>query len=149
MALPEVRPLSQIIDRAVSPRRLITFLLGLFSLLALLLASLGIYGVIAYSVSQRTQEIGIRLALGSSVATVRRLILGEGMKLALIGCGLGLIGSLALSRVLQALLFGVSPADPFTFITSGILMSVVALTACWLPALRASRVDPMVVLHHE
>ena len=149
MALPEVRPLSQIIDRAVSPRRLITFLLGLFSLLALLLASLGIYGVIAYSVSQRTQEIGIRLALGSSVATVLRLILGEGMKLALIGCGLGLLGSLALSRVLQALLFGVSPADPFTFIKSGILMSVVALTACWLPALRASRVDPMVALHHE
>jgi predicted permease len=149
MAVPEVRPLSQIIDRAVSPRRLVTLLLGLFSLLALLLASLGIYGVIAYSVSERTQEIGLRLALGSSMAAVLRLVIGEGMRLALLGCAVGLIGSLALSRVLQALLFGVGPADPFTFIASGMLMSVVALSACWLPALCASRVDPMVALRHD
>src|SRR5690349_15933587 len=106
-------------------------------------------GIETASSSQRTHEIGIRLALGSSMGMVLQLIIGEGMKLVLIGCAIGLIGSLALSRLLQALLFGVSPADPFTFITSGILMSVVALTACSLPALRASRVDPMVALRHE
>jgi predicted permease len=149
MALPAPKPLTEIIDRAVSPRRLITLLLGLFSLLALLLASLGIYGVIAYSVSQRTQEIGIRLALGSSMAMVLRLIIGEGMRLASLGCILGIAGSLALCRVLQSLLFGVSAADPFTFIASALLVSVVALTACWLPALGASRVDPMVAVRHD
>jgi predicted permease len=149
MAVPAPKPLTQIIDRAVSPRRLITLLLGLFSLLALLLASLGIYGVIAYSISQRTQEIGVRLALGSSMTAVLRLVLGEGMRLALTGCGLGLIGSLALSQLLQSLLFGVGTTDPFTFLISGVLVSVVALAACLLPALRASRVDPMVALRHD
>lgn len=148
-AVPEAKPLSQIIDRAISPRRLITLLLGSFSLLALFLASLGIYGVIAYSVSEKTQEIGVRLALGSSMAAVLRLVIGEGMRLALIGCGLGLLGSLALSRVLQSLLFGISAADPFTFLMSGVLVSVVALAACWLPALRAAHVDPMVALRHD
>jgi putative ABC transport system permease protein len=149
MAAPEIKMLSQIIDRSVSPRRLITLLLGLFSLLALLLASLGIYGVIAYSVSQRTQEIGVRLALGSSMAAVLRLLIEEGMRLALMGCALGLIASLALSQLLQALLFGVSAVDPCTFLASGALVSVAALAACLLPALRASRVDPMVALRHD
>jgi len=149
MAVPEAKPLSQIIDQAISPRRLITLLLGLFSLLALFLASLGIYGVIAYSVSERIQEIGVRLALGSSMAAVLRLVIGEGMRLALIGCGLGLLGSLALSRVLRSLLFGISAADPFTFLMSGVLVSVVALAACLLPALRAAHVDPIVALRHD
>jgi len=146
MAAPEAKPLTQIIDRAVSPKRLITLLLGLFSLLALLLASLGIYGVLAHSVNQRTQEIGVRLALGSPLASVLQLVIGEGMRLALAGCALGLTASLALTRVLKALLFGVSAADPSTFLLSGVLVSVVALVACLLPALRASRVDPMVAL---
>ena len=149
MAVPAAKPLSQIIDRAVSPRRFITLLLVLFSLLALLLASLGVYGVIAYSVSQRTQEMGIRLALGASMATVLRLIIGDGMKLALFGCLLGLVASVALSQVIQSLLFGVSAVDPFTFAMSGVLVSGMALAACSLPAFRASRVDPMVALRSE
>ncbi|HZR19481.1 MAG TPA: ABC transporter permease [Verrucomicrobiae bacterium] len=149
MAVPDPKPLSQIIDRAVSPRRLITLLLGLFSLLALLLTSLGVYGVIAYSVSQRTQEIGVRLALGASVAIVMRLIIREGMGLVWFGCGLGLAGSLALTRVMQSLLFGVSTLDPFAFLLSGVLVSGTALAACWLPAFRASRVDPMVALRSD
>jgi putative ABC transport system permease protein len=149
MAVPEAKPLSQIIDRAVSRRRLIALLLAPFSLLALLLASLGIYGTIDYCVSQRTQEIGIRMALGSSMSAVLRLILGEGMGLAFLGCGLGLIAALALSQLLEALLFGISAVDPLTFLVCGILVSVMALAACLLPALRASRVDPMVALRHD
>ena len=149
MAVPDAKPLTQIIDRAVSPRKLITLLLGLFSLLALLLASLGIYGVIAYSVRQRTQEIGVRLALGSSPTAVLRLVIGEGMRLTFIGCGLGLIGLLALSQLLRTMLFGVGAGDPFTFLLSGLVVSAVALAACSLPALRASRVDPMVALRSD
>jgi putative ABC transport system permease protein len=149
MALPDPKPLSQIIDHAVSPRRLITLLLGLFSLLALLLASLGVYGLIAYSVSQRTQEIGVRLALGSSMGAVLRLVIGEGMRLALMGCCLGLTAALALGQLLQSQLFGITPADPFTFLISGVSVALVALVACWLPALRASRVDPMVALRQD
>jgi ABC-type antimicrobial peptide transport system permease subunit len=145
----EFKSLSQMLDQVVSPKRLITLLVGLFSLMALLLASLGIYGVIAYSVSQRTQEIGIRLALGSPKTAVLRLVIGEGIKLAAIGCALGLAASLALTRVIQTLLFGVSPTDPLTFVTSGLLLTGVALLACWLPARRAARVDPMLALRYE
>jgi predicted permease len=145
----EFKSLSQIVDQAVSPKRLITLLVGLFSLMALLLASLGIYGVVAYSVSQRTQEIGIRLALGSPTTAVLRLVIGEGIKLTAIGCAVGLAASLALTRVIQTLLFGVSPTDPLTFVTSGLLLTAVALLACWLPARRAAQVDPMIALRYE
>jgi ABC-type antimicrobial peptide transport system permease subunit len=147
--LGDFKSMSQIVDQAVSPKRLIAFLVGLFSLLALLLASIGIYGVIAYSVSQRTQELGIRLALGSPASAVLWLVLGEGMRLAFIGCVIGLIASLGLTRVIQALLFAVSPSDPFTFAASGLLLLAVAMIACWLPGRRAARVDPMVALRHE
>jgi len=115
----------------------------------LFLASIGIYGVIAYSVSQRTQELGIRLALGSAPGAVLWLVLREGLKLAFIGCVIGLIASLGLTRVIQALLFAVSPSDPFTFAASGLLLLAVTLIACWLPGRRAARVDPMVALRHE
>jgi predicted permease len=147
--LGDFKSMSQIVDQAVSPKRLIAFLVGLFSLLALLLAAIGIYGVIAYSVSQRTQELGIRLALGSPASAVLWLVLREGMRLAFIGCVIGLIASLGLTRVIQALLFAVSPSDPFAFAASGLLLLVVAMIACWLPGRRAARVDPMVALRHE
>jgi predicted permease len=147
--LEDVKSLSQMVDQVISPKRLIMLMVGLFSLLALLLASIGIYGVIAYSVSQRTQEIGIRLALGSPKTGVLRLIIGQGLKLALVGCTVGLAASLALTRVIQALLFAVSPTDPWTFGASGLLLLLVAVLACWLPARRAACVNPMAVLRQE
>jgi predicted permease len=149
IAVDDAQPLTRIVDQAISPKRLVTLLIGLFSFLALILASVGIYGVIAYSVNQRTQEIGIRLALGSPRIKVLRLIMGEGMKLAVIGCATGLAASLALTRVMQALLFEVRPTDPLTFLASGVLLIAIAVLACWLPARRAAQVDPIVALRHE
>ncbi len=149
MIIGEFKPLTQIVDQVVSPKRLITLLAGLFSGLALALAAVGLYGVIAYSVSQRTQEIGIRLALGASKSAVLSLIMRAGMKLGLVGCGIGVLASAALTRVIQSLLFGVTPTDPTTFLASALLLLAVALLACWLPARRAARLDPMVALRHE
>lgn len=149
VVLEDVQTLGQMVDEFISPKRLIMLLVGLFSLLALLLASVGIYGVIAFSVSQRTQEIGIRLALGSPRTGVLKLIIGKGMKLTLMGCTFGLVVSLALTRVIQALLFAVSPTDPVTFGASGLLLMGVAMLACWLPACRAVRTDPMSALRQD
>jgi predicted permease len=150
-ALPngEFTTLEQIVDHAVAPRRLIMNLLGAFSSLALLLASIGLYGVIAYSVGQRTQEIGVRLAIGAQRGDVLRLILGEGLKMAMIGVGLGLIAALLTTRLLQTMLFGVSATDPFTFGINVVILITVALGACLVPARRASKVDPMVALRYE
>jgi predicted permease len=149
MAVDDFQPLSRVVDQVLSPRRLIALLLGLFSLLALILAAVGIYGVIAYSVTQRAHEIGIRLALGSTRAAVLRLVISRGMRLVSVGCATGLIGSLALARMMKALFFGVGFADPLTFATSGVLLLSAALLACWLPACRASRVNPLVALRQE
>jgi ABC-type antimicrobial peptide transport system permease subunit len=145
----DFQPLEQLVDRAVSPRRFITILLGGFSVLALILASLGIYGVISYSVSQRTNEIGIRIALGAQATAVLKLILGQGVRLTLIGLALGIGASLALTRVMSALLFGVSASDPVTFVVIAFLFTGVALLACLVPAWRATKVDPMIALRYE
>jgi putative ABC transport system permease protein len=128
---------------------LTSLLLILFSVQALVLASLGVYGVISYSVSQRTREIGIRLAIGSTKTGVLRLIIHEGMKVALIGCAVGLAASFALTRIIRSLLFHVSPTDPLAFCASGFLVVLVALLACWLPARRATRINPMLALRCE
>ena len=141
--------LEQIVDRAVAPRRLITNLLGGFSSLALVLASIGLYGVIAYSVGQRTHEIGIRLAIGAQRSHVLRLIVGEGLKMAMIGVALGLIAAWFVTRVLKNMLFGVSATDPFIFAINAAIMIAVAALACWLPARRATKVDPMEALRYE
>jgi predicted permease len=150
-ALPsgQFYPLEQLIDNAVAPRRLITRLLGFFSTLALTLAALGLYGVIAYSVTQRTQEIGIRMAIGAQRSDVLQLILGGGLKLVGLGVGLGLAGALALTRVLQSQLYGVTAHDPLAFAANAALLLAVASLACLLPALRATRVDPMSALRAE
>jgi predicted permease len=149
MAVDEFQPLAQIVERVVSPKRLMTRLLALFSALGLVLAAIGIYGVVACFVNQRTREIGIRLALGSSQSAVMHLVIREGILLAIIGGGLGLITALALTRVLRAQLLGVSPTDPLTFVSSAVVLMGVALLACWLPARRATRVNPMEALRSE
>src|SRR6185312_2453424 len=121
----------------------------IFAAIALLIAAIGIYGVLAYSVSQRTGEIGVRMALGATRDGVLRLIVGEGMKVAALGIGIGLIGGLALGRAVSSLVFGVPVHDPVTFTTVAVALAAVAFAACAVPAARASRVDPMVALRYE
>jgi predicted permease len=149
MAVDEFKPLKNLVENMVSPKRLVALLLALFSLLALLLASIGIYGVVAYSVSQRTREIGIRLALGSSRDALLGLVIWEGMSLTLLGCGIGLMAGWILARVIRALLFHVSPTDPIVFVSTAVLLLLVAFAACWLPARRATKVDPMIALRND
>ena len=122
---------------------------GIFGLLALILAAVGIYGVIAYSTKQRTREIGIRVALGAQRRDVFRLVIGQGVRLTLIGVAIGLIAAYFFSRILSSLLFGVSASDPLTFGAGAIFLGAVALGACYIPAWRAMRVDPMVALRYE
>jgi putative ABC transport system permease protein len=142
-------PLERLVEDAVAPRRLVTRLLGLFSGLALSLAALGIYGVIAYSVVQRRQEIGIRMAIGAQRSQVLRLVMAGGLKLVAAGIVLGLAGALVLARLLRTMLFGVSAHDPLAFAGNAALLLAVAALACALPALRASRVDPMTTLRTD
>jgi putative ABC transport system permease protein len=144
-----VRSMNQLLGGSLATRRLTLVLLAGFASLALLLAAVGIYGVIAYSVSQRTHEIGIRLALGAQAADVLRLIIRQGMGLVLAGVGIGLAGALALTRLMKTLLFGVSATDPLTYIVITLLLAFFALLACWIPARRATKVDPLVALKYE
>jgi len=137
------------LDEVLAPARLQTFLLSTFALLALLLALVGIYGVMAYAVSQRTQEFGVRLALGADAGALRRMVLREGARLVGLGLLLGLGGALALARLLQGLLFGVSAADPLTYAAVLALLGAAALAALDAPARRATRVDPMVSLRAD
>jgi predicted permease len=142
----DFRPLQQLVDKAVSPRRFVVLLLGGFALFAVILASLGIYGVISYSVNQRTPEIGIRMALGASAGDLQMRIVTQTLGLAAIGMSLGAVASWALARTLTGLLFGVTPADPVTFLGMLIVLTTVAAAAGYLPARRASRIDPTVAL---
>ena len=145
----DFRTLQQIVDRSVSPRRFTVLLLGGFAVFALILASLGIYALISYSVTQRTQEIGIRMALGASARDVQARIIGQTLRLALIGLVIGAGASLLLARSASGLLFGVTAGDPQTFVGMIGILAIVALVAGYLPARRASRIDPMVALRAE
>src|SRR5262245_9695693 len=147
--IANIRSMDQILSTMTGDARFRTLLLGVFAAVALLLSAIGIYGVIAYSVAQRTREIGIRIALGAQGRNVLGLVIGQGMKLALIGVGVGIAGAWAMTRVLSNLLFNVSATDPLTFIGVSALLALVALLACYVPARRAMKVDPMVALRVE
>ena len=134
---------------AVAPPHFRTLLVSMFALVGLALAALGIYGVMAYAVSQRTHEFGVRMALGADRAAVLRMVLGEAMRLSAAGVGLGLVGAFLTSRLLRSLLFGVTPSDAPTFAAIVGLLAATALVASYIPARRATRVDPMVALRYE
>jgi putative ABC transport system permease protein len=144
-----VETMDDVIAASLAPRKLSMILLGAFAALALLLACVGIYGVISYVVGQRTQEIGLRMALGAQSRDVLRLVLGEGAKMALAGIAAGLFAALALTRLMANQLFGVTAHDPLTFAAVAMVLAAVALLACYLPARRAVKVDPLVALRCE
>jgi ABC-type antimicrobial peptide transport system permease subunit len=138
-----------IISDSLADRRFSMILLGVFAVLALVLASVGIYGVISYLVGQRTHEIGVRMALGAESRDILRLVVGQGGRMAGIGIALGVAVALGLTRLMANLLFGVKPTDPLTFVAVAVLLCCIALLACYVPARRAMRVDPVVALRYE
>jgi putative ABC transport system permease protein len=149
VAVRGLKPLDDYVEDARAPMRFNLILIGIFGLIAVTLASIGLYGVMAFSVTQRTHELGIRMAIGASPSDIMRLVLGQGVRLILLGTILGLVLSLVATRALASLLFSVSAIDPLTFILVPLILAAVALIACYLPARRAMRVDPIVALRYE
>lgn len=148
-AISDIRSVDQIRDQAMGGRRLVSVLLGTFAAVALVLAGIGIYGVISYNVAQRTREMGIRAALGATERSLLRLILDRGVRLTLIGIAIGVAGAIALTRLMAAILFGVGARDPVTMVSVGVILAGVAILASYVPARRATRVDPVVALRYE
>ena len=144
--MANIRPMTEVVATALATPRLTGFLLGAFAAIALALAAVGIYGVLAYLVAQRTQEIGIRLAIGADRADVLRMILGQGLVLAAMGIVVGAVAAFGLTRLMQSLLYQVGAADPLTFATVPIVLLAVALVASYIPAVRATRVPPTIAL---
>jgi putative ABC transport system permease protein len=149
LPLTGIQPMEKVVSVSMGQPRLITVLVGGFAAFALLLAAVGIYGVMAYSASQRSHELGIRMALGAAPQDIFRLVLGQGMRLVLTRIALGFLGCLALTRLLATLLFGTSANDPLTFTAVASILVGVALAASYIPARRATRVDPLVALRYE
>ena len=144
-----IRTLNEVIASTTAPRRFNTLLLAIFAAVALALAAVGIYSVISYSVTQRTQEVGVRMALGARPGDVIRLILKQGLAMTLIGVAAGILGAIAAARVMSGLLYGVTATDPATFAAISLLLAIVAMLACYLPARRAARVEPIAALRCE
>jgi putative ABC transport system permease protein len=145
----DIQTMEEVIARSVGARRFAMTLLSVFAGLAMALSSVGVYGVILYSVAQRTHEFGVRIAMGARERDVLKLVFKQGMKLVLIGVAIGLCASFALTRLVESLLFGVSAKDPLTFAIGALLLTMVAMLACWVPARRATKVDPLVALRCE
>jgi putative ABC transport system permease protein len=147
--IEDVVTMNRRLDLSVAPQRMNVVLLATFAFIALVLAAVGIYGIMAHSVTQRTQEIGLRMALGAQLRDVLAMVLRSGISLTLIGIAIGLAGAFALTRLMRTLLFGVTPTDAVTFASVAVILFVVAFLACYIPARRATRVDPLVALRYE
>ncbi|MFI5126300.1 MAG: FtsX-like permease family protein, partial [Candidatus Acidiferrales bacterium] len=147
--LTQIETMDQVVSGSLKDWRFHAVLLGIFAALALVIAAIGVYGVISYSIAQRTHEIGIRLALGAQRRDVLRLVVSQGARLALAGIAVGVLAAIGLTRLMASLLYGVTPTDPVTFLAVAVLLLIVALVACYIPARRAMRVDPMVALRYE
>jgi len=145
----DIFTMDELVATSLSQQRFTLLLLGAFAVLALILAAIGIYSVLSYSVRRRVQEIGIRLALGARISDVLRMIVIEGMRPTLLGVTIGIVGALALGQVMSSLVYGVKPTDPLTFLAVAVVLAVVALSATVIPAYRAAKVDPMVALRYE
>ncbi|HXW17058.1 MAG TPA: FtsX-like permease family protein, partial [Candidatus Acidoferrales bacterium] len=149
LAVSHVETMDQLLSESLAQQRFSTLLLGLFAVLALVLAAVGIYGVVSYGVVRRTREIGIRMALGGQPRAMNRMIIRRGLRLAFVGAAIGLVGALALERVVQSLLFEVKPADPTILCGVTLLLFGTVVAACYLPGRRAMRVDPIAALREE
>ena len=147
--MTQIETMDQVVSGSLKDWRFHATLLGVFGALALIIAAIGVYGVISYSIAQRTHEIGVRMALGAQRRDVLRLVLNQGASLALAGIVVGVLAAIGLTRLMASLLYGVTPTDPVTFIAVAILLLIVALVACYIPARRAMRVDPMIALRYE
>jgi len=149
LPLGEVKTMEQVIYERRSPKELMMWMLGIFGVMALAMAAVGTYAVMAYSVAERTRELGVRIALGAQSADILKLVLRRGLSLTLLGIGLGFAFALALTRALAQLLYGVTATDALTFAGVAALLAAVALLACWIPARRATKVDPIIALRSE
>jgi ABC-type antimicrobial peptide transport system permease subunit len=149
IVISETETLNDVISDSLAAKRFAMILLGVFAALAMVLSSIGIYGVISYLAGQRTQEIGIRMALGAERGNVLRMVLGQAGKMVLLGISIGVAAAIGLARLMASMLFGVSPWDPLTLVGVVLLLALVSLLACYIPARRATRVDPMIALRYE
>ncbi len=149
LPITDVTTLAAQVSGSMGQQRVISCLTGFFGILSLAIACVGLYGIMAYNVARRTHEIGVRMALGAQTGDILRMVVGHGFRLTLMGVAIGVVGALGLTRLLTSLLYDVKPSDPLTFIAVSLLLTVVALLACYIPARRAMKVDPMVALRYE